>query len=216
MIGRPGKWPWKKGSLIVTALMATIRFVEHQLLDPVDEQHGIAMRQRRHHPPDVERADGGGCRRVGAHRPWGCGCAGCCACGSGVTLTDGRAALSAARTSLVTSSAGALASVAFDVDRDVGAASGHHLVDDRVETRVDLAKHILLDRLDVLLEPWRPPAGPRSACVWKAWIARVERGLGGRAGGAGLVAQRCAGLLDRLRFGLERLAELLWRGCRPR
>ena len=25
MIGRPGKWPWKKGSLIVTALMATIR-----------------------------------------------------------------------------------------------------------------------------------------------------------------------------------------------
>jgi hypothetical protein len=26
MIGRPGKWPWKKGSLIVTALMATIRF----------------------------------------------------------------------------------------------------------------------------------------------------------------------------------------------
>src|SRR3546814_1968464 len=27
------------------------------LLDPVDEQHRIAMRQRRHHPLDVERAD---------------------------------------------------------------------------------------------------------------------------------------------------------------
>ena len=41
-----------------------------QLLDPVDEQEGVAMRQRRHHPPDIERADGGVCR-VGAHRPWG-------------------------------------------------------------------------------------------------------------------------------------------------
>ena len=57
MIGRAGKWPWKKGSLIVTALIATIALVRIEALDPVDEQHRVAMRQRRHDPPDVERAE---------------------------------------------------------------------------------------------------------------------------------------------------------------
>ena len=36
-----------------------------EAFDPVDQQHRIAMRQRRHHPLDVERADGGACRLVG-------------------------------------------------------------------------------------------------------------------------------------------------------
>ena len=37
------------------------RPVELQRFDPVDEQHRITMRQRRHHPPDIERAEGGAC-----------------------------------------------------------------------------------------------------------------------------------------------------------
>ena len=35
-----------------------------EALDAVDQQHRIAMRQRRHHPLDVERADGGAGRLV--------------------------------------------------------------------------------------------------------------------------------------------------------
>ena len=40
----------------------------HQLLDPVDQQHRIAVRQHRHHPPDIERADDGRRRGAVAHR----------------------------------------------------------------------------------------------------------------------------------------------------
>ena len=109
MIGRPGKWPWKKGSLIVTALIATISLVGIEALDAVDEQHRIAMRQRRHHPLDVERADGGACRLVlhdlAALRLLRAGAAGA------VVAMLGRAALSPATTTLVTSTLVVVASV---------------------------------------------------------------------------------------------------------
>ena len=53
-----------------------------EAFDPVDEEHRIAVRQRRHDPLDIQRA----CRAF-AHRP---PCAGAvCCCGIGVTLTDG-------------------------------------------------------------------------------------------------------------------------------
>ena len=67
MIGRPGKWPWKNASLIVTALIATMPLSGIEALDPVDQQHRITMRQRRHHPLDVERTDGGAGRLI-VHR----------------------------------------------------------------------------------------------------------------------------------------------------
>src|SRR5687768_4401676 len=83
------------------------RTIGLQALDPVDQQHRIAMRQRRHHPLDVERTDGrpGGSLvhlRVGA-----AGAAGA------VVATLGSAALRAASTSAVTSSAGAAFSEAL-------------------------------------------------------------------------------------------------------
>ena len=100
MIGRPGKWPWKKCSLIVTALIAVIDRSGTMPLDPVDEQHRIAMRQRRHDPPDVQRADGGAAvslvQVLAALRSL-LGCAGA------VVASDGSAVLSAARRRSVTS-----------------------------------------------------------------------------------------------------------------
>jgi hypothetical protein len=48
------------------------RRVDDQLLDAVDEQHRVAMRQRRHHPLDIKRSDGGAAG-FGVHRPGGCG-----------------------------------------------------------------------------------------------------------------------------------------------
>src|SRR3954452_15996997 len=76
-----------------------------EAFDPVDQQHRIAMRQRRHHPLDVERSDGGAGRSL-VHRP--CGVAGCA---GAVVWTLGKAVLSAVSTSLVTSSAAPEASV---------------------------------------------------------------------------------------------------------
>ena len=79
-----------------------------EAFDPVDEQQRVAVRKRCHDPPDVQRAKLLRVRPF-AHRPCGC----CCCCwGIGVTLTEGRAWFSAARTSLVTSMLLSLASVA--------------------------------------------------------------------------------------------------------
>src|SRR5690606_13563409 len=77
-------------------------FADDELLDAIDEEHRIAVRQRRHHPPDVERADGG-LLRLPHQRPCGrgrcccCCCAGCCCCccwplcwgGGGATTLSG-------------------------------------------------------------------------------------------------------------------------------
>ncbi len=49
---------------MLTALIAVIDTSGLEPLDAVDQQHRIAMRQCRHHPPDIERADGGACRSL--------------------------------------------------------------------------------------------------------------------------------------------------------
>ena len=112
--------------------------VDLEALDPVDEQHWIAMRQRRHHPPDVERASGraggGGAGRFVVHSRLaalrlllrgGAGAAGA------VAETDGSAAFSAARTSLVTSRLAARRERRALLEKHVGAAALHHLLIDR-------------------------------------------------------------------------------------
>ena len=38
--------------------------VEHHLLDTVDEEHRVAVRQGFHHPPDIERKAGNAPRRA--------------------------------------------------------------------------------------------------------------------------------------------------------
>src|SRR5947209_7218516 len=45
--------------------------VRVEALDPVDEEHRVAMRQRRHHPLDVERVGGGASRLVVHEAPSG-------------------------------------------------------------------------------------------------------------------------------------------------
>ena len=76
MIGRPGKWPWKNGSLIVTFLMPSTDRPSSMLRDAVDEQERIAVRQQFHDRGDVpllaakRRAAGPGAAalRAGASR----------------------------------------------------------------------------------------------------------------------------------------------------
>ena len=55
MIGWPGKWPWKNGSLIVTFLIPTIRLVALDLEDPVHQQEGIPVGNHVEDPADVHR-----------------------------------------------------------------------------------------------------------------------------------------------------------------
>src|SRR5258706_7137212 len=77
------------------------RLVRDDLFDPVDHQHGETMRQRRHHPRHIERADGDAVRRLIVHRP-------CVEAGAAGALTETLCslALSRWRTSAVTSSEG--------------------------------------------------------------------------------------------------------------
>jgi len=60
MMGNPGKWPLKKGSLMVTFLIA------FQLQHAVNQQQRIAMRQNFQDVVNVE--PGLGCARAGIRR----------------------------------------------------------------------------------------------------------------------------------------------------
>ena len=35
-----------------------------EAFDPIDQEHRVTVRQRRHHPPYIKRTDGGVCRTV--------------------------------------------------------------------------------------------------------------------------------------------------------
>src|SRR3954447_25488912 len=85
-------------------------FFRIEAFDPIDQEHWIAMRQRRHHPPDIKRHEGGAHRFIAhpAQRPCGCCWAGCA---GAVTESVGIDVFSAARTSFVTSSDEPLAKV---------------------------------------------------------------------------------------------------------
>ena len=56
MIGSPGQWPRKNGSLTLTFLIATTRRPGIELEHPVDQQERVAVRQEAHDPGDVEHA----------------------------------------------------------------------------------------------------------------------------------------------------------------
>ena len=115
---------------MVTALIAVIRLSGIELLDPVDQQHRIAVRQRRHHPPDIERADGGAGRLIVHRRLSGPAAA---AAPVRCVWMLGSAAFSAASTSLVTSTLFAAAQRRVLLEHEVGAAPLHHLLIDRAE-----------------------------------------------------------------------------------
>ena len=125
------------------------RPVELQRFDAVDEQHRITMRQRRHHPPDIERGRGGAWRGAVTgpdYRP----------CGAALrrqrsSWTLVNAALSAASTSLETSRAVAGGQRRADFDHHVGPTALHHLLIDRTQLGADLLLDIGLVALDLLL-----------------------------------------------------------------
>ena len=124
--------------------------VRIEAFDPVDEQHRIAMRQRRHHPLDIKRTNGGaaGCRSFALSGP----AARCCgAAPERSSEIVGSAVFSAARTSLVTSSDCAAGERRAHLDHDVRAAALHDLLVDRAELVGDLLLNILLVALDLLL-----------------------------------------------------------------
>ena len=61
---------------MLTALIAVIDTSRSRRVDAVDQQHRVAMRQRRHHPPDIERADDGASGAVSVTGLVGAACAG--------------------------------------------------------------------------------------------------------------------------------------------
>ena len=69
MIGIPGQWPWKNGSLMLTFLIPTTRRPGHQLEHAVDQQEGVAVGQEAHDPGDVDRAVLAERQRLGAVGP---------------------------------------------------------------------------------------------------------------------------------------------------
>ena len=53
MIGWPGKWPWKNGSLMVTFLMPSIALPSSMRGDAVHQQERVAVRHDVHDRRDV-------------------------------------------------------------------------------------------------------------------------------------------------------------------
>ena len=96
MIGSTREMPLEEALVDRHRLDRADRLVRNDFLDPIDQQHRIAMRERRHHPPDIQRADHGallGTRL--AHRPcvaFGLAAAGAAGCCGGVMLGVGNEA----------------------------------------------------------------------------------------------------------------------------
>ena len=127
MIGRPGKWPWKKPSLIVTALIAVIDASRHRAARrgrPAASDSDAAA------PPSPAGYPAGRWRRcllaVSLTGPAG----GCCGLRRRrSSLTDGSAGVEARRvTSSVTSIAGAQGERRRRIDQHGWRRGAHHLL----------------------------------------------------------------------------------------
>ena len=122
-----------------------------EALDAIDEEHRIAMRQRRHDPPDVQRADGR-CRSLPSFG----------LSGPAVRLRPRRrrrrqsseAQCSARQARRWSRRRSRRRQRRTDFDQQVRAATLHDLLVDRVELVLDLLLDVLLVALDLLLLSW--------------------------------------------------------------
>ena len=95
----------------------------------------------------------------------------------------------------------------INVDGDVRAGRGHHLVDHGPETSVDLTKHVLLDRLQVLLAALQ-------FFVCLAFLGLERLNAGAQRSIRLLAVERVDCGLDRLTFGAQRTGKRLLAGLK--